>query len=125
MPRAQAGVAAATATTSRQFGQTLGVAVAGAIVNAGAGRIVPGRLAGASHPVWFLCVGCGALILVLALVATSARARASALRVATELNPEALEASAAPTPTNTLAADGDQAHPEDSHEPVGSLGARD
>ena len=30
MPRAQAGVAAAIATTSRQFGQTLGVAVVGA-----------------------------------------------------------------------------------------------
>jgi hypothetical protein len=32
MPRAQAGIAAAIATTSRQVGQTLGVAVAGAIV---------------------------------------------------------------------------------------------
>ena len=41
MPRAQAGVAAALATTSRQVGQTLGVAVVGAIVTsrvaAGAG----------------------------------------------------------------------------------------
>jgi len=125
MPRAQAGVAAATATTSRQFGQTLGVAMAGAIINAGAGRIVPGRLAGASHPVWFLSVGCGALILVLGLVATSARARASAVRVATELNPEALEAPTAPTAANTLAADADPAREEpDSHEPVGPVSAR-
>ena len=40
MPRAQAGVAAAIATTSRQVGQTLGVAVVGAIVasHAGGGR---------------------------------------------------------------------------------------
>ena len=47
MPRAQAGVAAAIATTSRQFGQTLGVAVVGAIVAShAAGR----PLTAASHP---------------------------------------------------------------------------
>jgi EmrB/QacA subfamily drug resistance transporter len=114
MPRAQAGVAAATATTARQFGQTIGVAVAGAIVNAGAGRIEPARLAADSHPVWFVFVGCGALILVLGLVATSSRARASALRVATELNPEALG--------NTLANDGPQVT---ETQPVGPVGARD
>ena len=37
MPRAQAGVASAIATTSRQFGQTLGVAVVGAIVTSRVG----------------------------------------------------------------------------------------
>ena len=35
MPRAQAGVAAAVASTSRQIGQTLGVAVIGAVLAAG------------------------------------------------------------------------------------------
>ena len=34
MPRAQAGVAAAIASTSRQIGQTLGVAVVGSLVSA-------------------------------------------------------------------------------------------
>ncbi|HEX3614988.1 MAG TPA: DHA2 family efflux MFS transporter permease subunit [Solirubrobacteraceae bacterium] len=121
MPRAQAGVAAATATTSRQFGQTLGVAVAGAIVNAGAGRIVPARLASDSHPVWFVFVGCGALILVLALIATSGRARASALRVATELNPEVL-AAPVPVATNTLANDDAHGREQDGR-PVRPLGA--
>jgi EmrB/QacA subfamily drug resistance transporter len=114
MPRAQAGVAAATATTSRQFGQAIGVAVVGAIVNSGAGRIAPGRLAAASHPAWIVLAGCGALIVVLGLIATSGRAKASALRVATELNPEALG--------NRLAGDDG---PQVRHtEPVGSVGAR-
>jgi EmrB/QacA subfamily drug resistance transporter len=113
MPRAQAGVAAATATTSRQFGQTIGVAVAGAIVNMGAGRILSGRLALDTHPAWILFAACGGLILVLGLLATGARARASALRVATELNPEAL--------ANTLAPDGSQVP---DLQPSGPVGAR-
>ena len=50
MPRAQAGVAAAIATTSRQVGATLGVAVVGAIVAAHAGGA---GLAAASHPAWW------------------------------------------------------------------------
>ena len=41
MPRAQAGVASAIATTSRQVGQTLGVAVVGAIVTSHAGAVGP------------------------------------------------------------------------------------
>jgi EmrB/QacA subfamily drug resistance transporter len=61
MPRAQAGVAAAIATTSRQVGQTLGVAVVGATAAA-----------------WWVLVGCGAVVLALGLVATGAGARRTA-----------------------------------------------
>jgi EmrB/QacA subfamily drug resistance transporter len=75
MPRAQAGVAAAIATTSRQFGQTLGVAVVGVF-----------------HPAWWTLTVFGAVVLVLGLVATSRRATASARRTAAALNPEALAA---------------------------------
>jgi predicted MFS family arabinose efflux permease len=75
MPRAQAGVAAGLATTSRQVGQTLGVAVAGALAgNAG----------------WWTVTACGGLVLVLGVGASSARARESARRTAAQLNPEAL-----------------------------------
>jgi MFS family permease len=84
MPRAQAGVAAAIATTSRQVGQTLGVAVVGAIAGT--------QAAGLSAPAWWALVGCAAVVLVLGLVATTARAHASARRTASELNPEALVA---------------------------------
>ena len=77
MPRAQAGVAAAIATTSRQFGQTLGVAVVGAIVASHAGHA---DLAAASHPGWWTLTALGAVVLVLGLVATTRRATASARR---------------------------------------------
>jgi EmrB/QacA subfamily drug resistance transporter len=59
LPRARAGVAAAMATTSRQVGLTLGVAVASG---------------------WWVLVGCGAVVLVLAAsVQTRARRRSTDL----------------------------------------------
>ena len=81
MPRAQAGVAAAIATTSRQVGTTLGVALVGAIA-----------AAGGTAAAWWTLTGCGAVVLVLGLLGTTVRARASARRTAARLNPEALAA---------------------------------
>lgn len=92
MPRAQAGVASAIATTSRQFGQTLGVAVVGAIVTSRAGSSLHAGLASASHAGWWALTAAGALVLVLGLAATTGRAVASARRTAAALNPEALPA---------------------------------
>jgi MFS family permease len=89
MPRAQAGVASAVATTSRQVGQALGVAVVGAVVASHATGPAQAALPSASHPAWWMLTGWGAVVLVLGLMATSARARTSALRTAAELNPEA------------------------------------
>jgi len=79
MPGAQAGVAAAVASTSRQVGQTLGVAVAGAIAAAGAFTVGPGFVQ-ASHTVWWLLAGCGMAIVLLGLISTTAWANASARR---------------------------------------------
>jgi EmrB/QacA subfamily drug resistance transporter len=87
MPRAQAGVAAAVASTSRQVGQSLGVAVTGSIAGAAAGGIGPG-FAAATHPAWWLVLGCGAAITVLCAVATSRPAERSASRVAALLADE-------------------------------------
>jgi EmrB/QacA subfamily drug resistance transporter len=67
MPRSRAGVAASVASTSRQVGSALGVAVIGATVAAGA------RDTG-----WWIITGCGATVLVLGLISTSRRAKASA-----------------------------------------------
>jgi EmrB/QacA subfamily drug resistance transporter len=92
MPRAQAGVAAAIATTSRQFGQTLGVAVVGAIVASHAGAPGHPDLSSASHAGWWTLTAFGAVVLLLGLVATTGRATASARRTAAALNPEALAA---------------------------------
>jgi EmrB/QacA subfamily drug resistance transporter len=91
MPVAQAGVAAAVATTSRQFGQAMGVAIVGAIAAAGAGTSAA-ALSSASHPAWWTLTGMGVLVFVLGLLATGSRARASARRTAVNLNPEAAAA---------------------------------
>jgi EmrB/QacA subfamily drug resistance transporter len=87
MPRAQAGVAAAVASTSRQVGLTLGVAVSGAIVTS---RVDWAGLALATHPAWWTLAACGGLVLLLGLMATTTRANESARRTAAQLNPEAL-----------------------------------
>jgi EmrB/QacA subfamily drug resistance transporter len=90
MPRAQAGVAAAVASTSRQVGSVLGVAVVGAIVTSSAGQSVGADLSWASHPAWWTLAACGGAVLLLGLLATTRRANESARRTAAELNPEAL-----------------------------------
>ena len=84
MPPAQAGVAAAVASTSRQVGQTLGVAVIGAIAAAGAISVGPGFVA-ASHAGFWIAAGCGLLILVLALASTTGWAVATARRAVGQL----------------------------------------
>jgi EmrB/QacA subfamily drug resistance transporter len=91
MPPAQAGVAAAVASTSRQVGQTFGVAIAGAIAAAGAVKVGAGFV-GASHAGWWLVAGCGLLIVVLGLASTTEWAKASARRAAAELDENAATA---------------------------------
>ncbi len=89
MPRSQAGVAAGIASTSRQVGTTLGVAVAGsAALSALHG---PFRLgfAGASHVGWWIIAGCGAMVLLLGLVTSGRWARGTAERTADLLMPSA------------------------------------
>jgi len=84
MPRAQAGLAAAVASTSRQVGVSLGVAMAGSLVG-GHHAWNPEALAAfpaATHTVWWILVACGVLVLGLGLLSTGARARASVERVA-------------------------------------------
>ena len=92
MPRARAGVASAIATTSRQVGQTFGVAIVGAIVTAHAHDAVAADPASASLAAWWTLTACSGAVLVLGLLATTSRAAASARRTAAELNPEALVA---------------------------------
>ncbi len=79
MPAAQAGVAAAVASTSRQVGAAMGVAVAGAIVSAG--RVHGVEFAEATHPVWWLLVGCGGLIALLGWASNTPWAAASTARL--------------------------------------------
>ncbi|MFC4057321.1 MFS transporter [Planomonospora corallina] len=80
MPASQAGVAAGIASTSRQVGQVLGVAVIGSVIAAGVGGAVaagPG-FTGAAHASWWIITGCGAAVLVLGAVTTGPWARSTA-----------------------------------------------
>jgi EmrB/QacA subfamily drug resistance transporter len=90
MPRAQAGVAAAVASTSRQLGQTLGVAVVGAVLAAGVGSSAYAEVfVSAARPGWWVLVGCGVLVLVVGVVTSGRWARGTAERTAARL--EAVE----------------------------------
>ncbi len=95
MPRAQAGVAAAIASTSRQVGQTLGVAVVGSLVSASLRTANHSDFALASRAGWWVLAGCGAVVLVLGLLATSPWAIGTARHTARSINPEFLEGNAA------------------------------
>jgi EmrB/QacA subfamily drug resistance transporter len=78
MPRAQAGVAAAIASTSRQLGATLGVALSGTIT--GVAAIRP-EFAVATRPFWWLASAGGLAIVLLGWAATGARAQRSAAAI--------------------------------------------
>jgi EmrB/QacA subfamily drug resistance transporter len=82
MPRAQAGVAAAVASTSRQVGGSLGVALTGsAVASALHGPLRTGFVP-ASHAAWLIIAGCGVLVLVTGLATSGRWARATAARTA-------------------------------------------
>src|SRR5919112_2615887 len=82
MPLAQAGVAAGVASTSRQVGSALGVAVLGSLVTANVSGSFAEGFAAAARPAWVVVVACGLAVLALGLLGTSARARESARRTA-------------------------------------------
>jgi EmrB/QacA subfamily drug resistance transporter len=86
MPRAQAGVAAAVASTSRQLGQTLGVAVIGAVLASGVGSSsYKDAFVSASVPAWWIVVGCGVAVFVLGALTSGRWARRAAARAAEQL----------------------------------------
>lgn len=91
MPRAQAGVASAIASSSRQVGSTLGVAVVGALLASSLQSSGTSISAADMHAGWWVLTFCGAAVLVLGVVVTTAWARGTADRTARELNPEFLE----------------------------------
>jgi EmrB/QacA subfamily drug resistance transporter len=82
MPPSQAGVASAVASTSRQVGSTLGVAVLGALAGASAADGMSGGFAQATHVSWWIIVGLGVITLAVAIVTTTPWARATAARTA-------------------------------------------
>jgi EmrB/QacA subfamily drug resistance transporter len=80
MPLSQAGVAAAIASTGRQVGAALGVAVAGTVVAASHAKGTD--FTRATHPIWWIMSGCGAVVLLLGWASNTPWAHASTNRVA-------------------------------------------
>jgi EmrB/QacA subfamily drug resistance transporter len=85
MPRSQAGVAAAIASTSRQVGASLGVAIAGTVLTARLVGSLESGFVGAAQLCWYIIAGCGLLVLILGLITTGAWARRTAASVAEDL----------------------------------------
>jgi EmrB/QacA subfamily drug resistance transporter len=86
MPRAQAGVAAAVASTGRQTGSSLGVAIVGSIVSSDA---VSGSFShhfiSSDTVAWWVVAGFGFVVLILGYVTSGRWARATADRTAERL----------------------------------------
>jgi MFS family permease len=89
MPRSQAGVASGIASTSRQVGSCLGVAVTGSVLAAGLHGALSGAAAGAlpglpaaARPGWWIIAALGAVVLLVSLATTGRRGQASAGRAA-------------------------------------------
>ncbi|MFY9932943.1 MAG: MFS transporter [Streptosporangiaceae bacterium] len=85
MPRQQAGVAAGVASTSRQVGISLGVAVMGSVLDGGLHGSLRTGFVAASQPCWWIIAACGAVILVLGIVTTGQWALGTAARTAARL----------------------------------------
>jgi MFS family permease len=86
MPRDQAGVAGAIASTFRQTGAAVGVAVTGAIIAGSSAGFVH-----ASHAAWAVVAGGGVMVMLLGIVSTGRWALATAerngARLATDMSP--------------------------------------
>ncbi len=99
MPTAQAGVASSIASTSRQVGTSLGVAVTGSILAASLHGSLRARFVPASHAAWLLLAGCGGAIVLLGLITTSRWALGTAARTAARYDEAAGEKTAVTTRT--------------------------
>jgi hypothetical protein len=83
MPRARAGTASGIASTSRQVGSSLGVAVTGSVLAAGLhGAPLAGGFAAATRPAWWIVAAMGGCVLALTVATTGRTGQASATRAA-------------------------------------------
>jgi MFS family permease len=80
MPLSQAGVAAAIASTSRQVGAAIGVAVSGTMVAMSHARGTD--FTTATHAIWWVMTACGAAVLAMGLISDTPWAHASLRQVA-------------------------------------------
>lgn len=82
MPRSHAGVAAAVATTSRNIGTSLGVAIVGSILNTQISAMVPAEFVAATRPAMWVIVGFGLAVVLVGAAITTPWARRTTDRIA-------------------------------------------
>jgi len=86
LPRDQAGVAGAIASTCRQVGVAIGVAVCGSIIAGSSAGFVS-----ASHAAWAVLAGCGGATVLFGLISTGRWARARTESSDRQLSPNDME----------------------------------
>ncbi|MGD0701244.1 MAG: MFS transporter [Trebonia sp.] len=84
VPKSQAGVASGMNSSSRQLGQSLGVAIVGSVLAASLRGSLHGGFLEAAHAGWWIMAGCGYAVLVLGVVATTQWAKATAVGAGAE-----------------------------------------
>ncbi|WP_300612114.1 MFS transporter [Trebonia sp.] len=82
MPLSQAGVAAGIASTGRQVGSSLGVAIVGSVLAANLHGPLAAGFTAATRPGWWIVTAMGVVVCALALVTTGRAGKASAARAA-------------------------------------------
>jgi hypothetical protein len=81
VPKTQAGMASGMNSSSRQLGQSLGVAIVGSVLAASMRGSMRAGFVQASHAGWWILAGCGYVVLLIGLVSTTAWAKSTAARL--------------------------------------------
>jgi hypothetical protein len=77
VPKSQAGVASGMNSSSRQLGQSLGVAIVGSVLAASLHGSMEVGFLRAAHAGWWIMAGCGYAVLVLGVISTTNWAKAT------------------------------------------------
>src|SRR5215472_7119713 len=81
VPKSQAGMASGMNSSSRQLGQSLGVAIVGSVLAASLRGSMHAGFLDAAHAGWWIMAGCGYAVLLLGVVSTTTWAKATAARL--------------------------------------------
>jgi hypothetical protein len=79
VPKSQAGMASGMNSSSRQLGQSLGVAIVGSVLAASMHGSIRNTFVHASHAGWWTMACCGYAVLLLGLVCNSRWAKRTAV----------------------------------------------
>src|ERR1700735_5143660 len=81
VPKTQAGMASGMNSSSRQLGQSLGVAIVGSVLAASIRGSMRDGFVHAAHAGWWILAGCGYVVLLLGVICTTQWAKTTASRL--------------------------------------------